>query len=96
MSHLISADIYNCGAAVGSGEHNPLPACVAATIWRRAKRLMTRNEVDLYLALSHDQVQSLINTRQITLIRIKGEDRSDSRDLDLLIETYKKTAQRRA
>ena len=57
---------------------------------------MTRSEVDLYLALSHDQVQSLINTRQITLIRIKGEDRSDSRDLDLLIETYKKTAQRRA
>jgi hypothetical protein len=71
-------------------------SCVATKAWVRAKRLMARSEVDRYLALSCDQVQSLINTRQITVIRIKGEDRFDSRELDLLIETYKKTAQRRA
>lgn len=71
-------------------------SCVATKAWVRAKRLMARSEVDRYLALSFDQVQSLIKTRQLTVIRIKGEDRFDSRELDLLIETYKKTAQRRA
>lgn len=57
---------------------------------------MTRNEVSVYLALSGDQVQSLIDTRQITAMRCSGEDRFDSRELDLLVDTYKKTAQRRA
>jgi hypothetical protein len=71
-------------------------SCLATKAWVRAKRLMNRSEVDQYLALSYDQVQSLIGTRQITAIRIKGEDRFDSRELDLLIETYKETAQRRA
>jgi hypothetical protein len=71
-------------------------SCHAMKAWVRAKRLMTRSEVDRYLDLSCDQVQSLIATRQITVIRIKGEDRFDSRELDLLVETYKKTAQRRA
>jgi hypothetical protein len=70
--------------------------CAGTKAWVRAKRLMARSEVDRYLALSSDQVQSLINTRQITAIRLKGEDRYDSRELDLLIETYKKTAQARA
>lgn len=71
-------------------------SCAAAKgrVW--AKRLFTREEVEQYLALSHEQVQSLINTRQITLIRIKGENRFDLRDLDRFIEDYKKTAQRRA
>jgi hypothetical protein len=57
---------------------------------------MTRSEVEQYLSLSCDEVQSLINTRQIIAIRIKGEDRFDSRDLDLLVDEYKKTAKRRA
>jgi hypothetical protein len=48
------------------------------------------------MRIARSGVQSLINTRQITVIRMKGEDRFDSRELDLLIETYKKTAQRRA
>ena len=71
-------------------------SCGVTKGWVRAKRLMARSEVDRYLALSSDQVQSLISTRQITVIRIQGEDRFDSHDLDMLIETYKKTAQRRA
>ena len=63
---------------------------------RGERRLLLRGDVQSLLQLSEDQVQLLISTRQITMIRIQGEDRFDSRDLDLLIETYKKTAQRRA
>lgn len=97
MSHFLSADLYTGHDPSGAAENTTLcPACAATTAWVTAKRLIPRNEVDLYLALSHDQVQSLINTQQITVIRIKGEDRFDSRDLDLLIETYKQTARRRA
>lgn len=50
----------------------------------------------LLLHLNEEQVQFLINTRQITRIRIAGEQRFDSRDIDQLIESYKTTAQRRA
>ncbi len=60
------------------------------------RRLLLRREVESLLQLSEEQVQRLINTRQITVICIAGEERFDSRELDLLIETYKKTAQRRA
>ena len=97
MSYSFESDVSH-----GYFSHEPdgypalCPSCLATKEWVRAKRLMTRSEVDRYLDLSRDQVQSLIATRQITLIRIKGEDRFDSRELDLLIETYKKTAQRRA
>lgn len=62
----------------------------------RAVRLLNRGEADRYLGLSNEQFQLLINTRQITVIRIQGEERFDIRDLDRLIETYKATAQRRA
>jgi hypothetical protein len=63
---------------------------------RDERRLLLRSDVESLLQLSEDQVQQLINTRQITALRIAGEERFDSRELDLLIETYKKTAQRRA
>ena len=63
---------------------------------RGERRLLLRSEVESLLQLSEDKVQQLINTHQITAIRIQGEERFDSRELDLLIETYKKTAQRRA
>ena len=58
-------------------------------------RLMDRSNADRYLALSTDQLEWLIRTRQITPIRIRGEERFDRRDLDLLIESYKGTAKRR-
>jgi hypothetical protein len=61
----------------------------------RGRRLLIRNEVLAVLQLSEDQVQSLINTRQLVSIRIAGEERFDSRDLDQLIDTYKATASRR-
>ncbi len=78
------------------GSSTLCPSCAATNAWVRAKRLMTRSEVEQYLSLSWDQVQSLISTGQIVAIRMKGEDRFDSRDLDLLVDEYKKTAQRRA
>jgi uncharacterized protein (UPF0261 family) len=47
------------------------------------------------LHLSDEQLQFLINTKQITVLRIAGEERFDSRDLETLIESYKTTASRR-
>lgn len=59
------------------------------------RRLLVRDEVISILHLTDDQVQQLINTRQILPIRIAGEERFDSQDLYRLIETYKFTAARR-
>lgn len=97
MSDFQSADLYTGNAPSDEAVNTAFrPACASRAPWVRDRRLMTRSEAELYLALSHDQTQSLINTRQIILIRIQGEDRFDSWDLDLLIETYKQTAHRRA
>ncbi len=63
---------------------------------RPARRLLFRSEVHQMLQLTDAQVQGLINTRQITALRIAGEERFDSRDLERLIDTYKTTALRRA
>jgi hypothetical protein len=71
-------------------------ACVAAKVLSSTPRLMSRSDADRYLALSTDEVGWLIKTGQITVIRIRGQERFDRRDLDLLIETYKKTATRRS
>lgn len=60
------------------------------------RRLLRREEVYALLQLTDEQVQLLINTRQIVPIRIVGEERFDARDLERLIETYTTTAQRRA
>jgi hypothetical protein len=65
-------------------------------ITNRHRRLLTREEVHMQLGLDSEQVQFLINTRQITRIRIAGEERFDSREIDGLIDSYKATAQRRA
>lgn len=70
------------------------PGCTAPPNLN-VRRLLIRGEVLSLLRLSEDQVQLLINTRQIVSIRIAGEERFDSRDLDQLIESYKSTAARR-
>lgn len=57
--------------------------------------LLTRQEAMWLLHLSDEQLQFLINTKQITVLRIAGEERFDSRDLETLIESYKTTASRR-
>lgn len=61
----------------------------------RRRHLLTPREVEIQLALNNDQVQHLISTRQITRIRIAGEDRFDSREIDALIDDYRTTAARR-
>jgi hypothetical protein len=66
-----------------------------ASIGIQYRRLLLREEVILLLQLNNDQVQLLINTRQINPIRIAGEERFDSRDIEQLIESYKTTASRR-
>jgi hypothetical protein len=60
------------------------------------RRIIDRQELNYILNLSDDKVQHLIDTRQITLLRIQGEERFDSMDIDNLINTYRLTAQRRA
>jgi hypothetical protein len=82
----------------GKPELSPRPATNATEITARrassAGRLMCREKVSQ--CLHSDQVQFLINTRQIIAVRILGEERFDSRDLERLIDTYKATAVRRA
>ena len=68
---------------------------IAETSTRSDRRLHRRAKVQEVLDLSEEQVQYLINTRQITAIRIAGEERFCSRDIDRLIEGYKATASRR-
>jgi hypothetical protein len=84
----------------GKPESSPRPATNATEITARrassAGRLMCREKVSQCLQLDNDQVQFLINTRQIIAVRILGEERFDSRDLERLIDTYKATAVRRA
>jgi hypothetical protein len=63
---------------------------------RVQRRLLIRHEVMWLLQLSDEKLQVLIDTRQITVIRISGEERFDSKDVDQLIDSYKATAARRA
>lgn len=60
----------------------------------KRRRLLIRDQVVTFLQLSENQLQLLIKTRQLTPIRIAGEEPFDSRDLDQLIESYKTTAPR--
>jgi hypothetical protein len=59
------------------------------------RRLLDRAEALSYLRLDDDKLQPLIDTRQITPIRISGAERFDLNDLDELINAYKATASRR-
>lgn len=59
------------------------------------RRLYQQTELPTVLQLTLEQIDWLINTHQLNPIRIAGETRYDSRDLDALINTYKTTASRR-
>jgi hypothetical protein len=59
------------------------------------RRLLVRNDIVAILQLSDEKVEQLINTRQIQPMRIAGEERFDSADIDNLIDAYKATASRR-
>jgi hypothetical protein len=62
---------------------------------QESRRLLTRIEVLSLLQLVDEKVQHLIDTRQINVIRIEGEERFDSRDIYHLIDSYFSTASRR-
>jgi hypothetical protein len=59
------------------------------------RRLLKRQQVGTLLQLEDDDVQWLIDTRQIVELRIRGKERFDSKDVSQLIESYKITASRR-
>jgi hypothetical protein len=74
-----------------TGNHTAAASAAESSI---SRRLFSRNEVEVYLSLATEKVQFLVNTGQLTVIRIRGEERFDVRDLDMLVETYKMTAKR--
>lgn len=60
-----------------------------------ARRLLQRSDLIELLQLPDPKVQWLIDTHQIRALRLCGEERFDSRELDQLIETYKQIANRK-
>jgi hypothetical protein len=63
---------------------------------RQERRLLQREEVATLLQLDDADLQELIDTRQLTEIRIRGQERYDSADVYGLIDSYKKTQSRRS
>ena len=59
------------------------------------RRLYTDADLPGLLQLDPDQICRLVRTGQLRSIRIGGEVRFDSRDIDALIHTYKSIAQRK-
>ena len=59
------------------------------------RRLYESAEVPSVLSLSPEKIDWLVKTGQLNPIRIAGEIRFDSRELDSLIETYKQIAKRK-
>jgi hypothetical protein len=61
----------------------------------RERRLYAAVQVQELLNLTCDQVNRLVNTGQLRALRLCGEIRFDSYDVDGLIETYKQVADRK-
>ena len=59
------------------------------------RRLYTDADLPGLLQLNPDQICRLVRTGQLRSIRIGGEVRFDSRDIDALIHTYKSIGQRK-
>lgn len=59
------------------------------------RRLYVGTELSSLLQLSQEQIDWLVNTRQLRPLTICGQVRFDSRDVDGLIQTYKATVSRR-
>ncbi|MDG7000165.1 MAG: hypothetical protein JRN15_13750 [Nitrososphaerota archaeon] len=59
------------------------------------RRLYQPEELPGLLQLTPSQVDQLIRTGQLRQIRICGEDRIDSHEVDELIDAYKITSSRR-
>lgn len=85
----------NPSTAAHTSIERPLPGIAASPYPRYDRWLLERGEVMFALNLTEEQVQHLVDT-QLLPIRIEGEERFCSRDLNNLIDTYKFTASRRA
>jgi hypothetical protein len=59
------------------------------------RRLHQSADLPNLLQLAQEQIDWLVKTGQLNPIRIAGEVRFDSRDIDRLIKTYKAIANRR-
>jgi hypothetical protein len=59
------------------------------------RRLLQYTEVSALLQLSQEQIDWLVNTRQLQPLLICGESLYDSNQIDHLINVYLKTASRR-
>jgi hypothetical protein len=59
------------------------------------RRLYQSMELPGVLQLSQEQIDFLVRTGQLNPIRIAGEVRFDSRELDALIDTYLQIAKRK-
>jgi hypothetical protein len=62
---------------------------------KHERRLYEPEELPAVLDLNQEQVDLLVRTGQLRSIRIWGETRFDSNELDQLIETYKQIANRK-
>jgi len=60
------------------------------------RRLYQPAELPTLLQLSQEQIDFLVRTGQLKSIRIAGEERFDSHELDELIQTYKQIAERKS
>jgi hypothetical protein len=59
------------------------------------RRLLQHAELPALLQLTQEQIDWLVNTRQLQPLQICGQTRFDSLDVDSLIQVYKTTAKRR-
>lgn len=59
------------------------------------RRLYQPGELPALLQLTTEQVNGLIHTGQLCQIRICGEERVDSHEVDEMIETYRQIAERK-
>ena len=57
--------------------------------------LLTREQVIAVLQLKDEQIQQLVDTRQLPVIRIVGVERFRSREVRELVETYVTVSNRR-
>jgi len=61
----------------------------------RQVRLVNEKSLGMYLSLPDDKLDWLINTHKLPKIRIRGEVMLDLRDVDQVVDVYKKMALRR-
>ena len=92
---LAEAGIHSTGGDQPQLSHGSATQQCSVTELSVQRRLLQREQVEWLLQLTDEQVQWLINTRQITAVRISGEERFDSRDVYQLIDSYMATARRK-